>query len=290
MLVNWMLHSGSCFYWLLLYSASPLLSRLTVLTCGSIFLHEWLALFIVPCWISTKVVYLSTGMAGATWLLPSQHVACTPYKHAPCHFMQNDILMVHAYLAVTCHLHFWQNDWGLLRATAVTQEWNGYRNKSTKNLPWRRKFSHRSCMDLNPWPFNHRSGTLTTDQGCYRHSNHWAILLPQGCSCVQRYNAVVCSLVKVTCMCFSAVNGSGPAYLSELLHVYTPSCTLCSSSDTCILKIQQHKRKTQGFRTFFCFGPHIWNSLPQNLRHCSILSSFKAKLKTFLFAQYFHPN
>ena len=33
-------------------------------------------------------------------------------------------------LAVTCHLHFWQNDLGLLRATAVTRGWNGYRNKS----------------------------------------------------------------------------------------------------------------------------------------------------------------
>ena len=47
---------------------------------------------------------------------------------------------------------------------------------------------------------------------------------------------------------------------------------------------------THGFRTFSCFGPHIWNSLPQDLRHCSTLSSFKAKLKTFLFSQYFHPN
>ena len=33
-----------------------------------------------------------------------------------------------------------------------------------------------------------------------------------------------------------------------------------------------------------------WNSLPQDIRHCSTLSSFKAKLKTFLFSQYFHPN
>ena len=56
------------------------------------------------------------------------------------------------------------------------------------------------------------------------------------------------------------------------------------------MKIQQYKRKTHGFRTFSCFGPHIWNSLPQDLRHCSTLSYFKAKLKTFLFSQYFHPN
>ena len=52
-------------------------------------------------------------------LLPSQHVLCTPYNHAPCHFMQSHIRKVYACLAVTCHLHFWQNDPGLLRATAV---------------------------------------------------------------------------------------------------------------------------------------------------------------------------
>ena len=88
-------------------------------------------------------------------------------------------------------------------------------------------------------------------------------------------------------MCFNAINGSGPAYLSELLHVYTPSRALCSSSDTRMLKIQQYKRKTHGFHAFSCFGPHKWNSLPQDLRHCSALSSFKSKLKTFLFSQYF---
>ena len=32
-------------------------------------------------------------------------------------------------LAVTCHLHFWQNDRDFLRATVVTRGWNGYRNK-----------------------------------------------------------------------------------------------------------------------------------------------------------------
>ena len=47
---------------------------------------------------------------------------------------------------------------------------------------------------------------------------------------------------KVACMCFSAINGSGLACLSELLHVYTLSCTLRSSSDSCMLKIQQYKR------------------------------------------------
>ena len=91
-------------------------------------------------------------------------------------------------------------------------------------------------------------------------------------------------------MCFGAINGSGPAYLYELLLVYTPSRALRSSSDTCMLKIQQYKRKTHGFHAFSCFGSHIWNLLPQDLGHCSILSFFKAKLKTILFSQYFRPN
>ena len=33
---------------------------------------------------------------------------------------------VNACLAVTCHLHFWQNDRDLLRANAVTRGWDGY--------------------------------------------------------------------------------------------------------------------------------------------------------------------
>jgi len=35
--------------------------------------------------------------------------------------MQSHVHKVHAYLAVTCHLHLWQTDQGLLCATAVTQ-------------------------------------------------------------------------------------------------------------------------------------------------------------------------
>ena len=78
--------------------------------------------------------------------------------------------------------------------------------------------------------------------------------------------------------------------LLTFLNCYTPSRILRSSSDTRLLKIQQYKRKSHGFRAFSCFGPHIWNSLPHDLRHCSTLSFFKAKLKTFRFSQYFHTN
>ena len=45
-------------------------------------------------------------------------------------FNKSHIRKVYACLAVTCHLHFWQNDRDFLRATVVTRGWNGYRNKS----------------------------------------------------------------------------------------------------------------------------------------------------------------
>ena len=37
-------------------------------------------------------------------------------------------------LAVTCHLHFWQNDWDLLCATTVTRGWNRYWNESAQKI------------------------------------------------------------------------------------------------------------------------------------------------------------
>ena len=156
---------NSNFIWLMIaYIAlfSALLSRLTAPVCGSM----WVTSF----W---KRVFLSIHRSGVltvlTWLVPNEtaavsaQVLCTPYNHAPCHFMQSHIHKVYECLAVTCPLHIWQNDRGLLHATAVTWGWNRYRNKSTESRPWRRKLSHRSCRDSNPRPFNHKSGALTTE-------------------------------------------------------------------------------------------------------------------------------
>ena len=123
------------YYWSLLYSA--ILRFRAVSLRSHVILHEWIALYIARFWISTEVVYLQRWRHG--WchmkLLPSRRVLCTPYNHAPCHFMQSHICKVYACLAVTCQLHFWRNDRGLLRATAtITRGWNGYRNKCTSVL------------------------------------------------------------------------------------------------------------------------------------------------------------
>ena len=90
-------------------------------------------------------------------LLPSQHVLCTPYNHAPCHFMQSHICKMHVYLAVTSRLHFWQNDRGL------SQGWNEYRNKSQhRRLTLENKIILPPLQDRT-CDLDHKSGAVTTE-------------------------------------------------------------------------------------------------------------------------------
>ena len=64
---------------------------------------------------------------------------------------------------ITCHLHFWQNDRGLLHATVVRQGWNRLKVRSALKADWRRKFFHCFCQESNPHPFNHEFSALATE-------------------------------------------------------------------------------------------------------------------------------
>ena len=90
--------------------------------------------------------------------------------NAEARFNKSHIRKVYACLAVTCHLHFWQNDWDFLRATVVTQGWNGYRNKSQH-----RKSTLEKKILL---PFQ-QGFEPATFQSRVRRSNHWAIPAPR---------------------------------------------------------------------------------------------------------------
>ena len=152
-----------CFY-IVLFTAL----EQTHWTCMWFNMSEWL--FIARFLISIEVVYLQRWHCWCHMnLLPSRRVQCTPYNHAPCHFMQSLIHKVYACLAVTCHLHFWQNDRDLLRATAVTRGWNGYRNRSqNRKLTLEKKI-------LPPLPQGFKPATFQSRVRC---SNHWAIPCP----------------------------------------------------------------------------------------------------------------
>ena len=160
----------ACCWWLLLYSAI-LRSRADSLRLHVI-LHEWLVCFYSVFSISTEVMYLQRWHGWCHMkLLPSQCVLCTPYSHAPCHFTQSHLRKVRAYnLAVTCHPRFWQNDWGLLHATVVTQGWNGYQNKSQhRKLTLEKKVLLPLLQGFEP----------TTFWSWVQRSNHWGIPAPQ---------------------------------------------------------------------------------------------------------------
>ena len=93
------------------------------------FFFPFFIFFIAHFFKSNEVVYWQCYLV-VTWLVlretaaVSAQVLCTPYNHAPVYsVIQRYIGRVHVCLAVTCHLHSWQDDQDLLRATAVTQGW-----------------------------------------------------------------------------------------------------------------------------------------------------------------------
>ena len=100
------------------------------------------------------------------------------------------IRKVYACLAVTCHLHIWQNDRDFLRATVVTRGWNGYRNKS----------QHRkSTLEKKILPPFQQGFEPATFQSRVRRSNHWAIPAPaclRGCSDADVASKVLLSVPK----------------------------------------------------------------------------------------------
>ena len=89
--------------------------------------------------------------------------------NAEARFNKIHIRKVYACLAVTCHLHFWQNDRDFFRATVVTRGWNGYRNKS----------QHRkSTLEKKILPPFQQGFEPATFQSRVRCSNHRPIPAP----------------------------------------------------------------------------------------------------------------
>ena len=88
---------------------------------------------------------------------------------------------------------------------------------------------------------------------------------------------------KLSTVCHNFFTDSSPAYLSDLLTVYTPSRQPRSSSDTRTLRIPNVKTETFCQRSFSYSAPKQWNSLPSDIH----LHAFKMMLKTGLYKQYY---
>ena len=86
---------------------------------------------------------------------------------------------------------------------------------------------------------------------------------------------------KIILLTFKCMNNLAPAYLSDLLVLYTPARSL-RSSDQHLLQ-ERKSRTVFGDRAFAVCAPVLWNRLPLDLRALKNIDSFKTGLKTHLF-------
>ena len=103
-----------------------------------------------------------------------------------------------------------------------------------------------------------------------------------------------CIKYKVACMCFQfhAINGSGPTQLSEPLHIICLCLTRFALLQilTCS-KSHSTNARLKAFVLSLTLDPMGGtHTCIHDIRQCSFLPSFKTKLKTFLFSQYFKSS
>lgn len=92
---------------------------------------------------------------------------------------------------------------------------------------------------------------------------------------------------KIALLCFKFFASSVPSYLEQTISSFKPSRVLRSQSSGLLVVTRcNHKRFRE--RSFSCFGPSVWNSLPQTLRSAGSEAIFKKNnwkhiyLKNFL--------
>ena len=89
---------------------------------------------------------------------------------------------------------------------------------------------------------------------------------------------------KMAVLMYKATHGTAPSYLSQLVRVADlPGRRSLRSARANRLLVPPMKLSTVGGRAFPVAGPTIWNSLPDSVISAPSLSTFRQRLKTFLF-------
>ena len=92
---------------------------------------------------------------------------------------------------------------------------------------------------------------------------------------------------EVVTMTFKCLHGPAPEYVAELLDIYKPPRVLCSAMELRLCERCENLESAEG-RSFFIVAPKLLNSPPNDLRGTTLLTTFKSKLKTFLFHKVSH--
>ena len=91
---------------------------------------------------------------------------------------------------------------------------------------------------------------------------------------------------KILLTVFKSLNNLATEYISELLNQYNPPRALRSANKN-LLIVPKTLNKTYGDRAFYAAAPKLWNNLPQAIRDCNSITSFKLNLKTHLFRKHY---
>ena len=91
---------------------------------------------------------------------------------------------------------------------------------------------------------------------------------------------------KTALLTFKAIHGLAPSYLCELIRYHSAARDLRSVNDI-LLDVPRFTSRI-GSRAFVVSASTLWNSLPYEIRTSTTISSFKSKLKTYLFLKAFH--
>ena len=93
------------------------------------------------------------------------------------------------------------------------------------------------------------------------------------------------STYKIVCLCYHCHSSTAPSYVVNMLqrnplHILN---TRSSSYTMPLLNRPAHSRTTLGDLSFSFASYYAWNSIPNDVRCAPSLSSFKSRLKTYLF-------
>ena len=93
------------------------------------------------------------------------------------------------------------------------------------------------------------------------------------------------STYKIACLCYHCHSRTAPSYVADMLHK-KPSHTRNTRSSSYIMPLLHrpaHSKATLGDRSFSFASFTVWYSIPNDVRLAPSLSSFKSRLKTYLF-------
>ena len=88
------------------------------------------------------------------------------------------------------------------------------------------------------------------------------------------------STYKIACLCYHCHGSTAASYVADMLHK-NPSHT--HNPRTSSYTMPAHSKATLVDRSISFASSSVWNSIPNDVRCAPSLSSFKSRLKTYLF-------